>query len=231
MYPDDCIQTYTSGWWTTDTARTIVRGRLVWALVPYAEMKPYRLVPIGRGTSPTQHASAEFRIETFRVGDPPRGITALPVAALPVRDGETLMVQRVKRRPALVVCTGGNVIPAGMRLGSSKWQYAPTITVAPYYGSQAAGARGGWPGEFVDRIRRCEYPQYMWDQLPLGEASILRLDHLFAIGADPANYQVTDHVLSSEALDLLDEWFSWLHTGELEPAGGLAYARAGIASL
>ncbi len=231
MYPDDCIQTYTQGWWTEDTSQVAVRGRLLWTWVPYPEMKPYRLVPIGRGSDPRQHGRAEFRIETFRMGDPPLGISTLPVAALPIRDGETLFVQRGKRRPAVVISTGGARVVRELRAGQARWQSAPTLLVAPFYGADPGVSRGGWPKPFVDRIRRAEYPQYVWDELPDGGTSILRLDHVFAIGADPANFDVTSHVLTSEAMTLLDDWLTWLHTGVLGPETGLAYARAGIEEL
>src|SRR5207245_1659934 len=60
----------------------------------------------------------------------------------------------------------------------------------PFYGADAGGTRSGWHPPFVERIRRAEYPQYVWDKLPITGAteSILRLDHVFALGADPAGY-------------------------------------------
>ena len=42
--------------------------------------------------------------------------------------------------------------------------------------------------------------------------SILRLDHLFPIGADPAGYQLEAFRLSDEALTLVDDWLHWLVT-------------------
>src|SRR5260221_9302570 len=105
-------------------------------------MKPYRLVPVGRGDDARQHTTADFRIETFRVGDPPKGIATLPVAALPMRDGETYLVGRGKRRPAIVVSTGGALIPKDLRGGQNRWQSASTILVAPYYGADASATRG-----------------------------------------------------------------------------------------
>lgn len=197
-------------------------------------MKPYRLLPIGRGDEPRQHTTAEFRIETFRVGDPPKGITTLPVAALPIRDGETYVVGRAKRRPAIVVSTGGTPVPRDLRQGQSRWQFAPTILVAPYYGANPSSARGGWPAPFVERIRRAEYPQYMWDVLPIsaGETeSILRLDHIMPIGADPANWTATDYVLSDEAKVLFEQGVVWVMTGSLSVDSALGYARSELSGL
>lgn len=233
-YPDDCVQAFTNNWWIEDKTGTLVRGRLLWTLVPYPEMKPYRLVPLGRGDDPRQHQRAEFRIETFRVGDPPLGTGTLPVAALPVRQGEALVVQRGKRRPAIVLSIGGLPVPGELRAGSSRWQSARSVLVAPYYGAESDGSRGGWPTEFVNRIRHAEYPQYVWDPLPMsstGSASILRLDHAFPIGGDPANWQLEPYVLSTEALGILDEWLSWLLTNHLSDDTVLAYLRKELSAL
>lgn len=74
----------------------------------------------------------------------------------------------------------------------------------------------------------------MWGMLPIGSqstASILRLDHVLTIRADPANWTTEPHVLSHEALAVLDEWLSWLTTGLLRADTGLAFARANLPDL
>ena len=50
----------------------------------------------------------------------------------------------------------------------SKYQTAQTVLVAPYYGITGGTKRGGFNPEFVDRVRRAEYPEYVWDRLPIG---------------------------------------------------------------
>jgi hypothetical protein len=233
-YPDASVQALTSSWWVTEAGAAIVPGRLIWTLVPFPEMKPYRLVPIGRGEDPRQHAVAEFRIETFRAGDPHKGISRLPVAALPIREGETYVVGRAKRRPAIVVSTGGRPIPRELRQGQNRWQFAPTVLVAPYYGADPSGGRGGWPAPFVERIKRAEYPQYMWDVLPISDAtteSILRLDHIMPIGADDANWVATEYALSEEARGLFEQWVSWVMIGSLPAESALGYARSELAKM
>lgn len=235
MYSDDCVQKYIDPWWTEDRTDSIVRGRLLWTWVPYPEMKPYRLVPEGRGDDPRQHGRAEFRIETFRMGDAPKGVTTLPVAALPMRDAETYLVQRGKRRPVVVVSTGGLPVARELRPGREHWQSARSLLVAPFYGADSGTSRGGWPAPFVERIRRAEYPQYVWDVLPFSSSSssisILRLDHIFAIGADPANWKTEPHILSPDALGVLDTWINWLMTDQLSDDSTLAYLRAELPSV
>lgn len=233
-FPDACIQSLTPGeWWERDTSGQLTRGRLIRALVPYPDMKPFRLVVVGRGDNARQHQVAGFRLEEFRVGDAPPDESLLPVAALPVRPGETRVVRRGKVRPALVVATGGPVVASDLRRGAASWQSNPTLLVAPYYGADVGGTRGGWNPEFVRRIQHAEYSQYLWDNLPIGntEGSILRLDHVFPVGADPSNWRLTDFTLSSAALEIVDEWLTWHITGGLAEDGALDCARKVLAEL
>lgn len=234
MYPDDSVQALTRAWWVGERTGNVIRGRLIRTFVPYPEMKPHRLVPEDRGENARQHTRANFRLEAFRIGDPPPATGPLPVAALPLRDGETYFVQRGKVRPAVVLSTGGTEVPVAIRGGRERWQAARTLLVAPFYGADSGTTRGGWPAPFVDRIRRAEYPQYVLDQLPSATGStdsILRLDHLFPIGADPAGFQLQPHRLSAEALELIDEWLHWLVAGTLPEGSVLATIREEFAKL
>jgi hypothetical protein len=196
-------------------------------------MKPYRLVATGRGDNPRQHQTAEFKLEEFRVGDPPPDESLLPVAALPVHPGESRIVRRGKVRPALVVATGGPPVPKELRRSAASWQSNQTLLVAPFYGGAADGTRGGWNPQFVQRIQRAEYPQYLWDVLPIGgsDGSILRLDHVFPVGLDPANWRLTDFKLSPAALEMVDEWLMWHVTGGLVEDSALDCARKVLAGL
>jgi hypothetical protein len=200
---------------------------LLWTVVPYPEQKPSRLVAADRGEDARQHERASYRIEEFRVGEPLRGIGALPVAALPIRAGESYVVRRGKRRPAICLSTGGDQVPIQLAQGRNRWQRQQAVLVAPYYGATPGSGRGGWPAEFVERIRHAEYPQYIWEELPIrgAEQSILWLAHLFAVGADPSNFEVEKWRLSDAALALLDEWLAWLFTGSLDPACVLGQIR------
>ena len=183
-YPDDSVQYLADEWWTRDGRRVAGRGRLVRTFVLYPEQKPYRLIPESRGKDPRDHRTAMVRIEPFRIGRPASG-GGLPVPALPLHAGESYFVQRGKIRPAVVLCEGGESVPDELRRRSSAHhQTARTLLVAPYYGADKDGTRAGWNAAFVDRIRHAEYPQYMWDTLPIGgpDVSILRLDHILPIG-------------------------------------------------
>jgi len=65
----------------------------------------------------------------------------------------------------------------------------PTALVVPFYGAEHTEARSGWPSQFLDRIRRCEYPQFMLDVLPGSTTeSVARLNHLQPIGRHHESY-------------------------------------------
>jgi hypothetical protein len=157
----------------------------------------------------------------------------LPVGALPQAAGEEYFAFKGKVRPVLVLSEGGPEVPRELRTGAARWQTAPTLLVAPYYGADRDSTRGGWRPEFVQRIRRAEYPQYAWDSLPIGgpSESVLRLDHIFPLARNPAAFETTEHRLSLEALGVLDEWVRWLTTGRLEADSVLTYIRAELLAM
>lgn len=233
-FPEASIHNLTGNWWEATPDRSIRRGRLLRAIVPYPDMKPFRLLPEGRGDDAKQHQRANYRVEEFRVGDPPGDVSALPVAGLPLRGGETHVVRRGKTRPVVVVAMPGTPVEESFRRNAASWQHRPAVLVAPYYGVQADGTRAGWNPEFVARIQRAEYSQYVWDILPvdgLPGGSILRLDHLFPIGADPANWVASEYRLRDDALAILDEWLSWHTSGAIVEGGILDFGRAELAKL
>ncbi len=222
-YPDDSIQFLAGTWWTTEPTRDLRRGRLLRAFVPHVDVLPYTLRPEGRA-DPKEHEKIVVRIEPLRVGERPTG-PKLPVAALPSFPGEARLVQRAKIRPVIIVANPAPEVVTAH--GQAKWQTAPTILVAPFYGADQDEKRAGWPQALVDRIRHCEYPQYVWDQLPVAGSpeSILRLDHIQPIGRHSNSHEWTEHCLTPDALDVLDEWLTWIFTGTLPQDGVVTMAR------
>ena len=155
----------------------------------------------------------------------------MPVAALPLHPGESYFVVRGKVRPALVLGKS-EPIAREARRGQAAHQSAQCLLIAPFYGAEQDGSRGGWSEAFKTRIRRAEYPQYVWDSLPIPgkpKESILRLDHLMPIGADPASYERFPFRLSQDGLGIIHDWLSWLQTGVLSKSTVLSDIRAGLA--
>jgi hypothetical protein len=229
MYPEDTIQAYVDPWWEEDKTPGLKRGRLIWGFVPHVPQVPMVLIPIGR-SDPTDHERMQYKLEPLKAVKYSK-LPRLPVAALPLLEGEVLSAYKAKKRPLLVVSTGGPEIPKEITGGSPKWQTLPAMLVAPFYGAGFDGKRAGFNEEFVRRIRRCEYPQYLYDKLPHGgrtEESILRLDHLQPFPLFDQAYQWTSHCLNEEALMILDEWLHWLVEGILQEDSILGMYRDGL---
>jgi len=192
------------------------------------DLVPYVLVSEGR-SDPTDHSVARGRVEQLRVSSPPTASNGLPVAGLPSYPKEVWAVNRAKIRLGIVVCEGGGELPKELRPSSSpKWQTAATFLVAPCYGIEKTSTRAGWFQPLVDRIRRCEYPQFILEHLPPpydGTQSIVRLDQLQPIGKHHNSFKPGEFRLSDEALQLVDQWFDWLRAGTLDASTELADAR------
>lgn len=227
MPHDDSIQgvLHPTPWWTTDEDLTLKRGRLIWAFLPHVSQEPTQLLIQGRAADATDHKKAQFELGPLRIDYNPVATPGLPVAAVPSHSGEVLSVYRAKKRPAVVLSTGGAAVPSALRAGSARWQSAPSLLVIPSYGTEQDGTRGGWSSAFVRRIQLCEFPQYVLDWLPIsrsGAPSVLRLDHIQPVGLHYNSYELTPWVLSDPALDVLDDWLLWLQTG-LVPKDGVLY--------
>ncbi len=219
--PDLSVQSLVGSWWKEDDSGTVCTGRLVWAYMAVVESQPLRLIVEGRN-DPTDHTRCKFRVEPLDASRAPVFPT-LPVAGLPKANrGEEFLVTRAKRRPALVLGTGGKEVPVEYRRGFPKSQTAPSLILTPYYGSKPTSTRGGYNIEWVNRIRLCEYPQCMWDLLPIrgGSSSILRFDHTQAISGHYRAVQVTPFRLSDEAVRIVLEWYLWLLSGADAPPPG-----------
>lgn len=217
MYPDDSIQYIVGNWWIEEKSSELKRGRLIKAFLPHVDQVPYQLTVTGR-SDPTDHTRANYRLDPLRMNQPNKR-PGLPVAALPAFENEVRAVYRAKKRPALIISEGGDEIERILTRGKPKWQTSPVVLVAPCYGVHEGRTRAGFNPEFVTRVRHCEYPQFMWDKLPIGGTtteSIIRLDHIQPIGRHHDSIELTNHRLTDEAIEILDEWLIWLLRGDFE---------------
>jgi len=225
-YPDDSIQNLCGDWWEKTNEHRLEYGRLVKAFLPHVDQQANVLVAQGR-TDPEAHQEADFEIQPLRANNPPRE-AYLPVAGLPTYPGEVRIVQRAKKRPALVLSASGTEVESRLKTGAARYLTNRSVLVAPYYGADRSSKRGGWKLEFVQRIRRAQYPQYAWDSLPIDgvSESILRFDHIQPLGENAQAMEVTPYRLTTDAAEIVEEWLSWFRTGELNKDGVLAYFRA-----
>lgn len=212
-YPDVSLQALVGNWWVPAGSGAVDRGRLLWAIVPHVDQHPFALFAKGR-TESTEHRRADYEVAplTRQTLSRIQAAPLLPVAGMPSLPDEIKMVFRGKRRPVLVVGTAGAEVERNLRVGEARYHTSRTLLVAPYYGAEK------WKPQLVERIRRCSYPQFMWDSLPIykGErASVLRLDHVQPIGNHPESYDLTHYQLSPDALTLVEEQLTWLRTQKL----------------
>jgi hypothetical protein len=188
---------------------------------------PVTLIPKGR-SEPTDHSSVDYKLEPLQIHKR-TPLPKLPPAAFPEFEGEVRTVYRAKKRPMLVISTGGPEVPRKITEGKPRWQTDPTILAAPYYGASKSSKRSGFRAEFVERVRRGEYPNFQWDLLPLPDRasteSILRFDHIQPIGRHHDSYEWTGHCLSGPAMEIIDQWLHWLIENELPEDSDLLYLR------
>jgi hypothetical protein len=209
-FPEDTIQNVidpTSLWWEKTDSKTIERGSLIWAFLPYVGQVPYTILPIGRH-EPSVHNKATVKIQQLDIKNP-RQREALPIAAMSLKNNEIWACYRAKKRPCLVIGKGGQVVKDKSRKNMPKINTNPTFLVAPYYGIDQDGTRGGYNIEFVERVKHMRYPQFIYDQLPISgvKKSILKLDQLQPIGRIDNSFERTGYKLSKEALTMIDDTF------------------------
>ena len=184
----------------------------MWVFAQHTDQVPLRLVPEGR-EEPTAHRDFRGRIEPLATATARRRETKLPVAALPEYDREPYVVSRAKQRPALVLSAPYPLIR--QYPGSPTWQFSPNLLVCPYYGATITADRAGFAPAFVERVRRCEFPQYHWDILPLTKQqdSVMMFGQTQSIGEHHQAIELTEHELTPDALTVMDAWFQWFMTG------------------
>lgn len=221
-WPDESVQGILGApWWEPCKKHPLQRGQLVWTWVPFPDKDPLCLIPEGRQTA-TQHDQVLVTVKrmTATMSAPK---PHPPVAALPHHDGESYMLHRAKRRPAIVLTLGGETPSKQAFPGASPANLRPKMLLAPYYGADKTDTRGGYPLRLIDRIQHAEYPQYFWDRLPVSPdmGSILRLDHAFA-GDDSQLIEPTEWKLNEARCRLLAEWMHWLVSGEIAQETDLA---------
>lgn len=232
-FPEDSIQSIagTGDWWERDDSKELVRGKLVWAHVQFFDEIPLQLLPI-RDDDHT-HKTAVVKAEPLRANQRRQQYEALPVAALPRRDGaDGFVVNRAKRRPCLIL---GGAEPTQVLQRDSKgqpnWSIAPFAIAVPYYSVAQAG-RAGYAPRLVELIRHARYRQFFYDRLPLGgsDESILRFDQAFPLSHNAQSHADAGYRLSQSALALVDEWLDWFITGRM-PGQDLGDYRDLITSL
>lgn len=216
-FPEDCIQNIVGidNWWIPDESYQISRGSLIEAFVPHVDVMPYTITMDGRKED-DKHDSAKATIGPLKVGSASRK-TRLPVAAMPLHNGEVYAVYKAKKRPCLVISDEPMLVDNRLTRGKANSSTCPTYLIVPFYGVEMGEKRAGFKDEFVTRVRRCIYPQFHWDFLPhqRGCESIMRLDQMQPIGTHHHAYKHLGYKLSDDAIETIDTQLDWMLSGGL----------------
>lgn len=222
-YPDNCPQYYFADWWIECDKNEFNSGQLLWAYVHHVDQVPMALLAKGRSEA-TLHNLADCEIVPIN-NDKIFQRSRLPVASLPCYNNELRTVYRAKLRPVLLLVAPKQEVPPNLVKDKPKNLTRPTALVAPFYGrDEGTARRSGYSQAFLNRVKCCEYPRFVWEQLPIGNSSesILRLDHLMPMSTHYIAYKPTGWKLSVEAYDLIIAWFEWYYTGYL-PSSDTSY--------
>ncbi len=212
----ESIHTLVDWWEKASRLDRLERGALVWAYIPQVSVVPYLLCATGRKDA-REHSSANFRMSQLNMrGDKPAPPNP-PVAGLPLHSGEQYWVAKAKKRPAIVVAGPGDALTEKFRKQLKGWRGQETYLLAPAFGVDQSGTRGGYPSEFVDRVRACMYPQFLYERFPDSKTveSIVRLDQMFPLAQHHQTFEHSGWQLSEDALDVLGQWVAWFATGQL----------------
>lgn len=230
-WPEDSVQGFIGPWWEHKARASPSRGTLAFAWIPHVEQVPKEITIEGR-SDPKDHSRFDVRIRPFdKAAQARKRETGLPVSGVTLHPGEVLLGMTAKRRPVLVVSDEPAALPKTEWPGMTAFQRNSKLLVAPYFGVDRDGSRGGFPETFVQRVRRAHYPNFMWDRLPIESGpleSILRLDCMQPIARSVATVTLTEWRMTPAGVDILEEWISWFRTGSLPADSDILSIRQAI---
>lgn len=67
--------------------------------------------------------------------------------------------------------------------------------------------------------------------LPGKDESVLRMDHIQPVGRHHDSIELTDYRLGDDAMLIIDEWLTWIFTGQLFEDGMLNEIRKGLSEI
>src|SRR5262245_20641791 len=85
-YPDICLQSLAPKWWAPVSGGSVTLGRLLWAVVPHVDQRPYALITKGRAEE-TEHSKADYEVVPL-TNSTLSSVPYLPVAGMPDVPGE-----------------------------------------------------------------------------------------------------------------------------------------------
>jgi hypothetical protein len=187
-------------------AREVVVGQLGWTVVPIPDPVPRVLDPERQDARVHNKITGEIR--NMKKEDFARA-EVLPVYRMQLRRNEACLVQRSKRRLAIVVSHFGSRfddVERALRAAAKKHLQEQNIIIAPLYPHQTNEHPDGFLPVMRSRIEALMYSQFFpcaRNDRPLVLESAARLDRLLPIVPQAPTWEPLPLALAPEALSVL----------------------------
>jgi hypothetical protein len=205
-FPDDFFQKLPLGYHTHECF-----GQFFWthAYYPHENLELWR--PVTDPNEPTKTIASTFQIVAAGQDAFHRGI---PLAVPKLETNEEFLVIRAKRRPVVIV-QPEIPLPEIENRGFRGRVHRRRCLVAQVFGlAETKTGQAQFSPSFVDRVRRMEFPQFLF--LPkkaglLEVDSLLRLDELQSVFAP--HLEATQYSLGDEVIKILRGQLAFLIAG------------------
>jgi hypothetical protein len=182
-------------------------GQLCW--IPTLHINKIPLVMEVERADPKEAYATKFKVRNLTESDFKQR-AKLPIKSLNLRETEELIVNKAKKRPAIIICTSPTIFDdlskVLRKLGRLHLQ-EECLFFAPIYNIETAAHRGGFPPIMVSRIKALMYSQFFYCPLLRKEGlsgGIARLDRLqMLLPINRAVYDPLPISLSDDALAVL----------------------------
>jgi hypothetical protein len=199
--------------------KSFKNGQICWIVSPYIKEIP-QILDVERNKA-EEHDEFKFDLKNV---DPdndfkPSAKRTLPIKYLNLESTEELLIQKAKKRPAIIISSGLDAYPEIAKLLKQRGKIhlqEDSLFLIPCYGVETQDDRRGFPSEMVTRIRCLLYRQffYMPYHSPLTSESIARLDRIQVIvGRHRAAIEPTSLCLSDDVFYILLAQFMFCISG------------------
>jgi hypothetical protein len=205
--------------YTKTDPKRFKNGQICWIVSPYINEIP-QILTVERNKSEEHH---EFKFDLRNV-DPdndfkPSKERTLPIKYLSLESTEELIIQKAKKRPAIIISSDLDAFPEITKLlrqYGKKHLQEDSLFLIPCYSVETQDDRHGFPSAMVARIRCLLYRQFFYIpyHTPLKSESIARLDRIQVIvGKHRAAIEPTDICLSDDVFQLFLAQFIFCVSG------------------
>lgn len=198
--------------------RSLRPGQFCWIVVPHIEPVP-RILDVER-EAPEEHEKIRFilrnanRSDDFRKRD-----RILPIKYLGLHSNEELLVQRAKKRPAIILCSEVDTFPDMekiLRQKAKKHCQEDCFFLIPCYHVESEFDLSGFPTPMIPRIRCLIYRQFFYiPESPKIREGVARFDRIQVVVARDqiSSIEPCDFGLSDEVLGVFLGLFEYCITG------------------